>query len=266
LRAEIDGIVQNRTLESDDLITGLAIVAKRIDTGSPWIVANNPMSKWWDSAVGHLANKDYKLATLVRASTAAPLYFDPQIIPIEPEAPKDPFDDISAPFKGYPWLELLFTKARALYGAVTNRGPTSKTHGLFIDGGVTPYNNPVMALLMLVALRQFGICWPLGVDNLSIISIGTGSFRTSLSFAELGIAGPLKLAKAAMLSSMSDAQSLALAQMQWLGRCDAPWRINAEWEDIKGNEVPGGDWFRFQRYDVELTPRWLQTLYQRSAT
>jgi uncharacterized protein len=39
LRLEIDDIVRKTTLESDDLITGLCIIAKRIDSGSPWILA-----------------------------------------------------------------------------------------------------------------------------------------------------------------------------------------------------------------------------------
>jgi uncharacterized protein len=252
LRTEIDNIVQDRTLDSDDLITGLAIISKRIDTGSPWIIANNPMSKFWGPEGGHLPNKDYKLATLVRASTAAPLYFDPEIIAITPDAPIDPLGKITAPFSGHPWAALLLTKIRALYGLISPQGPSAKTHGLFVDGGVTPYNNPSMALLMLVALEQFGIRWDLGPQNLTIISIGTGAYRTKLSFGELGFAGPLKLAKQAMLSSIGDAQSLAVAQMQWLGECPIRWPINTEIGTLEGNSPPGGPWFRFMRYDVAL--------------
>ena len=44
LRQEIDAIVAQRTLDSEDLITGLSVVSKRMDTGSPWIVTNNPRS------------------------------------------------------------------------------------------------------------------------------------------------------------------------------------------------------------------------------
>lgn len=36
------------TLGSDRLKTGLVIVAKRIDTGSPWVFHNNPKSKYFD--------------------------------------------------------------------------------------------------------------------------------------------------------------------------------------------------------------------------
>ena len=201
-------------------------MTKRIDTGSPWIVSNNPRSKYWNSAGTHLANKHYPLASIVRASTAAPLYFDPQIIPMTDDAPADPLGQVAAPFSGAPWSAFITTKIRALYGRISKRGPSEKTHGLFIDSGVTPYNNPAMALLMLVALKQHKICWELGPKNLMIVSIGTGSFRTKVTFSQLGIAGPLTLAKQAMLSSIGDAQNLATAQMQWFGECPVRWPIN----------------------------------------
>jgi len=253
LRAEIDHIVEDRTLDSHDLLTGLAIISKRIDTGSPWIMANNPMSKFWEAGKDSLANKDHPLATLVRASTAAPLYFDPQIIPITRNAPVDPLGEVAAPFSGAPWHAFFASKLRALYGLVSRKGPSKETHGLFIDGGVTPYNNPSMALLMLMTLKQHGICWKPGPENLTIVSIGTGSFRTKITFSELGFAGPVKLAKQAMLSSIGDAQKLAVAQMQWLGDCPIRWPVDSEIEGVEGNPPPGGPWFRFMRYDVDLS-------------
>src|SRR5262249_46151465 len=96
LQQEIDKIVEDRTLDSDDLITGLSVVTKRIDTGSPWIITNNPRSPYWENEApdpannisGHIGNRHYKLGTLVRASTAAPHYFDPEIVQILAEEEK----------------------------------------------------------------------------------------------------------------------------------------------------------------------------------
>ena len=261
LRAEIDGIVGKLTLGSKELITGLAIIAKRIDTGSPWILANNPESAFWESDGSQtIANKDYMLATLFRASTAAPTYFDPEIIAITKDAPVDPLGPISAS-GGLPWwIHLPATKLRAAYGYFfPSKGPSEDTHGLFIDGGVTPYNNPANFLLMLVALKQFGICWELGPGNLTIISIGTGSFRTKLSFAELGnpFTRQLTLVERAILSCITDGQNLSLAQMQWLGECPVRWPVNSEIYGVEDNCPPGGPWFRFMRYDMGLDPKWL---------
>ena len=49
LREEIDNIVRDRRLDSPDLITGLCVVTKRLDTGSPWILANNSRAPYWNS-------------------------------------------------------------------------------------------------------------------------------------------------------------------------------------------------------------------------
>ena len=75
-------IVGDLDLHSEKLITGLCVVTKRIDTGSPWILANNPRAPYWEDGKDWDGNKRYKLGTLVRASTAAPHFFDPEILPI----------------------------------------------------------------------------------------------------------------------------------------------------------------------------------------
>jgi hypothetical protein len=260
LRAEIAAIVQDRTLESDELVTGLCLVTKRIDTGSPWIVSNNPLAPYWNKQDGqnYLANRDYKLSTLVRASTAAPHYFDPEIIPVTEEAQGSPKDDVAAKIAANPRLSMLVTRIRALYGLVSSRGPNPQTHGLFIDGGVTPFNNPSMALMMLAVLKPYQICWPLGPDQLTFVSVGTGTHRVKLSFKELGFAGPLRLAIRALLSLMSDAEAMALAQMQWLGECPDPWEINSEITTLAEAIPAGHRWFRFMRYDVRLEGPWLK--------
>src|SRR5437868_11094947 len=47
LRREIGAIVGDQTLDSPELRTGLGIVAKRADTASLWVVANNPRAPYW---------------------------------------------------------------------------------------------------------------------------------------------------------------------------------------------------------------------------
>lgn len=71
------------TLGSDNLQTGLLVVIKRLDSGSPWPVSNNPNGKYFRSREGGvIGNGDYKLWQAVRASTAAPDYFDPERVAI----------------------------------------------------------------------------------------------------------------------------------------------------------------------------------------
>lgn len=68
------------TLGSKELRTGLCIVAKRADTNSIWPLINHPKGKFFDSGLGK--NKDIPLWMAVRASSAAPTYFAPQMIEV----------------------------------------------------------------------------------------------------------------------------------------------------------------------------------------
>jgi len=43
-----------------------------------------------------------------------------------------------------------------------------------IDGGVSPFNNPALLLPMLVSLEGYSFRWPLGEDDLLLVSFGTG--------------------------------------------------------------------------------------------
>jgi patatin-like phospholipase/acyl hydrolase len=70
------------TLGSDKIKTGLCVVAKRADTNSIWPMINHPRGKYYDSSEGR--NKDLLLWQVVRASTAAPTYFAPQMIEVSP--------------------------------------------------------------------------------------------------------------------------------------------------------------------------------------
>jgi hypothetical protein len=275
LRQEIDTIVEQRTLDSPDLITGLSVVSKRMDTGSPWILTNNPKSPYWETKEptpndpGWLGNRHYKLATLVRASTAAPHFFDPEIVQILAEEKqqagmhaagpedRDWLEQLNEKLGRFPRLTMLLTKVRALIGAAGANGANPKTHGLFVDGGVTPFNNPSFALLMQVLVEPLGMRWQLGADKFTFVSIGTGGYRAKLSFTELGFAGPVKLALHSLLSMMGDTQTLALAQMQWLGECPDPWPINSEIGSLADELPPESRWFRFMRYDVQLEQPWI---------
>lgn len=58
-----------RTLASPDLQCGLAIHCKRIDTGSAWILVNNPGWVYYPS------NSVFRLRDIVQASAAAPHFF-----------------------------------------------------------------------------------------------------------------------------------------------------------------------------------------------
>ncbi len=64
---------------SDKLRTLLLMVMRNATTDSPWPLSNNPYAKYND-AVRADCNLKFPLWQLVRASTAAPTYFPPEVI------------------------------------------------------------------------------------------------------------------------------------------------------------------------------------------
>ena len=133
-----------------------------------------------------------------------------------------------------------------------------KAQGLFIDGGVSPHNNPALALFMMTQLKPYGLGWETGRDKLTIVSIGTGGYRQRLDRASLGRMQNITVALHALRTVMDDSQGLALALMQWFGHSPTPWMVNSEIQDLLHDLFPAGPLFRFLRYDVRLEADWLE--------
>lgn len=75
------------TLGSDKLKTVLMMVMRNATTDSPWPVSNNPNAKYNqrtydDGRPRDNCNLDLPLWQLVRASTAAPVYFPPEVVKV----------------------------------------------------------------------------------------------------------------------------------------------------------------------------------------
>jgi hypothetical protein len=219
----LTNILGERELQTEDLKTGLAIIAKRMDTGSPWVLTNNPKAKYWEDHGETIGNKWYKLREVVRASTAAPFFFAPQR------------------------LEIL----------------SGGLHGLFVDGGVSPYNNPSLQLLMLAGISSYGFDWTVNRDNLLVISIGAGWIRPKADFAQVARMSPAALAIRALHGVIWDSHIGAMAMLQWMSNPRRRWPLNSEIRGLEGASLnsafgSGLDLLSFQRYDVAFDPAWLR--------
>lgn len=91
-------------LGSDKIKTGLCIVAKRADTNSVWPLINHPQGKFYYTSIGK--NKNIPLWQAVRASSAAPTYFAPQMIDVG-DGQKAAFVDGGVSMANNPALTLL---------------------------------------------------------------------------------------------------------------------------------------------------------------
>jgi hypothetical protein len=256
LRKQIEGVVGKRELSSPDLVTGFCVITKRMDTGSPWIISNNPRAPYWEDGDDYIGNKHYPLVNLVRASTAAPHFFDPELLPISHN--KALPDSVAKPLNT-PWVARAFHTLLEDFGVRKPVTIDKDEYGLFVDGGVTPHNNPALALFQMATFNPFKIRWPTGPDRLTVMSLGTGTYRPRLQYNDLGFARNTKLAIHALMSLMTDTEMLALLLMQWMGECPQPWTINSEIGTGADGSPNGGKMFRFLRYDVKLESKWLAT-------
>jgi uncharacterized protein len=226
LTLAIEDHVKNYKLGGDELLTGLAIVSKRLDTESVWIFHNNPAGKYYGderAKATHdgLFNKDYPLLNLIRASTAAPSYFTPQII----EVARDEFGNV--------------------------------VRGAFVDGGMSPHNNPALLLFMLATIKSYGFRWPTGKEQLMLVSVGNGAAGDVPSHDRASRIPASYLGVKALMSMMRDASELNQALLQWISYCPKPWVIDSEIGDLSDDQLGPHHLLHYIRYDVELQASWL---------
>lgn len=221
---ELKKVYGAQTTIGDALLqTGLLIVTKRLNTGSPWPISNNPQGKYFNTRTNSntIANSAYPLWQVVRASTAAPRFFDPEKIRI----------------------------ARGV-------GGLKSVEGDFVDGGVSPFNNPALQALMYVTLGGYRIGWPLSAEKLLLVSVGTGSADPSITHEALAA----KHAVRSLLSIMDDCAGLMETLLQWMSNSPTAREIDRDLGDLRGDSIAPAPLINYLRYNVSLTEGSLQKL------
>jgi predicted acylesterase/phospholipase RssA len=234
-------------LGSQALRTGFAAFAKRINTGGAWTLTNHPDWTYYskDSAARHgrvfkdQDNKDYSLAQIVRASAAAPTYFDTVGWDVES-------DD--------------------------GDGRVANVEGVFVDGALSGRNTPALQMLFMVKHPAFGFNWALGEDRVLLTSIGTGWWRPKVTTQTLALQGLNRLVPEAWRAVQSlqtmihDSSLTALQTLQSYSiepRDSAKrWRIDGEVEKLEGFLLTDRPLLRFRRMDVRLERTELEALFQ----
>lgn len=203
------------TLGDDRLQTGLLVVTKRLDTGSPWPLGNNPRGRYFRAKASDkwISNADYPLWKVVRASTAAPMYFDPEPITIASE-------------KGRP-----------------------RVAGTFVDGGMSPFNNPSLQAVLYATLRGYHVGWAMGAGKLLVVSVGTGASDPGRTPSRVAATGAVK----ALLSLMDDCGALVETMMQWMSASPTARAIDREVGDLGEDVIGGAPALSYLRYNVSLS-------------
>ena len=222
----LKGLFKDRTLASGDFKTGLMVMSKRLDTGSPWPLSNNPAARYFSLREGSttVPNSEYPLWKVVRASTAAPYYFGPERIVIKTGDAK-----------------------RNLKGVT----------GEFIDGGVSPNNNPSLALVLMATIKGYAFNWEMGPDALLVVSLGTGRKSANVGVSEGFEATSLAHAMRALASVMNDCGDLVETTMQWLSQSPTAREIDRELGKVE-SAVGAAPRMSYLRYNVTFEADWFR--------
>lgn len=215
-------VLQDRTVGSTDLRCLLLVIAQNATTNSTWPISNNPHAKYNQDS-HPFDNKRIPLWQLVRASTAAPTFFLPEKLKLNNKPPHTPF--------------------------------------YFVDGGVTPYNNPAFKLFEMATAPEYKVEWEATEDRLLIVSVGTGTGPTG--DPKMGKKGrPLfrtaKLTPSEMMSAMSMNQDV---NCRTVGRCVFGHHIDNEVGDMVFKpETISHRKFTYARYDPQVGPEGIKNL------
>jgi len=166
-------------------------------------------------------NLKFPVWQLVRASTAAPTYFPPEPIFIKNEP---------------------------------------QAH-LFVDGGVTMYNNPAFKLFLMATAEPYQLKWQTGADKILLVSIGTGyaaDANRDLQEGDMNILyNASKIPSALMYAAMNEQDSLC----RMFGDCRFGHHLDAEIGDMIGQKGPDSQkLFTYLRYNVDLSQDGLNNL------
>jgi uncharacterized protein len=215
-------------LGSSKLKSLLLVVARNVSTDSPWPISSNPFARYNDRARKD-CNLQIPLWQLVRASTAAPVFFPPEVLQWDPS-------DASRTF-------------------------------LFEDGGLTPYNNPAFLIARMATQEAYGLGWRAGENHLLVVSVGTGSAPKSSAdmSGKNAVANLVNFPGALMYGAQIDQD----INCRTIGRCVHGAPIDRELGDLIPRRGAGDDrkpvplsedlgrQFLYARYNAELSEEWL---------
>lgn len=219
-----DVIGAETRLGSDKLKTLLLLILRNATTDSAWPVSNNPkaMFNLRMDAEGNLSrecNLELPLWQLVRASTAAPTFFPPEVVQV------------------------------------------GNKEFIFVDGGITPYNNPAFQLFLMATVEPYNLSWETGEDKMLLVSIGTGMTPGGKEDLEVTQMNLLFNAGSIPLALMNGVQLEQDFLCRVFGNCLAGDTLDYEVGDMIGKKGPlAQKLFTYVRYNADLVREGLSKL------
>ncbi len=222
----LSDVLGTTMMRDTDFRTGLLVVLKRLDSGSTWSLTNNPDSRYFKvnpERPKNIPNGEYPLWQVVRASTAAPTFFAGEKIRIHSNESLERRDTV----------------------------------GLFIDGGVSPHNNPALQALMVATMDGYRFGWKAGADNILLISVGTGKADAKVDLSSRITDMPAAQAMLALKNLMEDCNDLVEVVLQWVAKPTPTARMIDREVGIAGPVLGGGrGMLTYHRYNAIFTSEW----------
>lgn len=215
---------KDTTLGSEKLQTVLMMVMRNATSDSPWPVSNNPFAKY-NQRERKDCNLNIPLWQLIRASTAAPVFFPPEVVTFAP-------------------------------------GTSNEYQFIFVDGGITMYNNPAFQAFLMATVEPYKMGWATGEDQLLVVSVGTGTSpkaNADLAPDEMNLVyNATSLPSALMFAALNEQDLLCRV----FGKCLAGDPLDREIHDLKMAKGPVGPQklFTYVRYNAELSEEGLAKL------
>ena len=237
LREELRRVFTDADLSPDNLKCLLLMITRNVTTDSSWPISTNPDAKYNDPARPD-CNLRIPLWQLVRASTAAPVYFPPETLQWDKTDPTKTF--------------------------------------VFVDGGMTPYNNPAFLLFRMATAKPYRLEWKPGERNLLVVSVGTGGTSNPNARTNFNILTSVTGIPGALMYGMQVDQD---TNCRTVGRCTHGALLDTELYDMTcrdtGEDGSFEDWmnaphvpldqdlgraFLYARYNADLSREGLDKL------
>ena len=211
-----------------DLQTLLLVVTRNATTDSAWPISSNP-DALYNNPNESYCNLQIPLYQIVRASTAAPVFFPPEVVKVD----------------------------------------KSGEEYVFVDGGTTPYNNPAFLMYRMATEPAYRLNWKTGEDKMLIVSLGTGSAPVLGNDAEDPESNLAAAAANTLSAVMAQAQVDQDMNCRTIGRCSHGDVLDGEVGDLiprhhNGERIPldqdQGRNFLYLRYNAELSREGLDKL------
>jgi len=132
---------------------------------------------------------------------------------------------------------------------------------VFVDGGITTYNNPAFQAFLMATVEPYNMNWPVGEDKLLLVSVGTGTSpkaNKDLAPSDMNLLYNAGSIPSALMYAVLNEQDFLC---RVFGACVAGDVIDREvWDMIRKKGPVTPKLFTYVRYNAELSREGLDAL------